>query len=52
MEAYRVCEQFRTIMSEELNFDRAFESTFAKDRFLQSALLGIFEPRKHKDTNH
>lgn len=31
VEAYRVCEQFRTTLSAELNFDRAFEATFAKD---------------------
>ena len=29
--AYRVCEQFQTLMSEDLDFDRAFEATFTKN---------------------
>lgn len=31
IEAYRVCQQFRELMSEDLDFDRAFEATFTKD---------------------
>jgi hypothetical protein len=31
IEAYRVCRQFQTLMLENLDFDRAFEATFAKD---------------------
>lgn len=31
VDAFRVCEQFQQIMSAELNFERAFEATFAKD---------------------
>ena len=31
VEAYRVCERFQTLMSEDLDFDRAFEATFTKD---------------------
>ena len=31
VEAYRVCEQFQNLMSDDLDFDRAFEATFTKD---------------------
>jgi hypothetical protein len=31
VEAYRVCQQFQTLMAEDLDFDRAFEATFTKD---------------------
>ena len=31
VEAYRVCQQFQDVMSEDLDFDRAFEATFTKD---------------------
>ncbi len=31
VEAYRVCEQFKTLMAEDLDFDRAFEATFTKN---------------------
>jgi hypothetical protein len=31
IEAYRVCQQFQTLMAEDLDFDRAFEATFTKD---------------------
>lgn len=30
VEAYRVCEQFKSLMAEDLDFDRAFEATFTK----------------------
>ena len=29
-EAYRVCNQFKTLLAENLDFDRAFEATFVK----------------------
>ena len=31
IEAYRVCNQFKRLLSRDLDFDRAFEETFAKD---------------------
>jgi hypothetical protein len=31
LEAYRVCTDFRRMLAEDLNFDRAFEATFVKD---------------------
>lgn len=31
IEAYRVCQQFQELMSQDLDFDRAFEATFTKD---------------------
>jgi len=31
VEAYRVCQRFQELMAEDLDFDRAFEATFAKD---------------------
>lgn len=31
IEAYRVCQQFQQMMAESLDFDRAFEATFAKN---------------------
>ncbi len=31
IEAYRVCNQFKTLMAEDLDFDRAFEATFARN---------------------
>jgi len=31
VEAYRVCQQFQELMSEDLDFDQAFEATFTKD---------------------
>lgn len=31
IEAYRVCEQFKRVLAENFDFDRAFEATFTKD---------------------
>jgi hypothetical protein len=31
MQAYQVCTDFRRLLAEDLNFDRAFEATFVKD---------------------
>jgi len=31
LEAYQVCTDFRRMLAEDLNFDRAFEATFVKD---------------------
>src|SRR5215208_993453 len=31
IEAYRVCNRFQQLMAEDLDFDRAYEETFAKD---------------------
>ena len=31
IEAYRVCNRFKTLMAEDLNFDRAFEATFVRN---------------------
>lgn len=32
IEAYRVCNQFRRLLARDLDFDRAFEATFTKDK--------------------
>jgi hypothetical protein len=31
VDAYRVCQQYQTLLAENLDFDRAFEATFTKD---------------------
>ena len=31
MEAYRVCNRFKTLLAEDLDFDRAFEATFVRN---------------------
>ena len=31
IEAYRVCNRFQTLLAENLDFDRAFEATFARN---------------------
>jgi len=31
IEAYRVCNRFKTLLAEDLDFDRAFEATFARN---------------------
>jgi hypothetical protein len=32
LDAYQVCRQFQKLMAEDLDFDRAFEATFTKDK--------------------
>src|SRR5689334_18117148 len=31
IEAYRVCQQFQTLLAQDLDFERAFEATFTKN---------------------
>ena len=38
IEAYRVCEQFQTLLAQDLDFDRAFEATFTKNASRRRAI--------------
>jgi hypothetical protein len=38
MQAYQVCTDFRHLLAEDLNFDRAFEATFVKDSARRRAI--------------
>jgi len=38
VEVYRVCEQFQKVLSQDLNFNAAFEATFTKNKTRQRAI--------------
>ena len=38
VEAYRVCEQFQKVLSQDLDFNSAFEATFTKNKIRQKAI--------------
>ena len=38
VEAYRVCEQFQKVLSQDLDFNAAFETTFTKNKTRQKAI--------------